>query len=480
MKTRVLMGLTVLPIVFCCANAVADRQFLRSSYNLEDPNGYCLDIPGFGPRMRKDAPITTHTCKYNRPGFSVDEEFELTATQQLRLPEFDLCLAAGESEPGADVFTIKCDDSKAHAWSVHADGRVTPAEFSPLCLTMSREKVFVNSAPANLVPNSSRAVTLESCASGRKFYQSWKWSELTAQETPSANSLRSGMTRATMAGLRAIGAKIQAAETFALYASTPRQFTPADVSVSKEMAYGSGAAQRLQVYSGLNRNSPQNAAPVLLLVHGGAFRRGGLNALSDAATHFAALGYVVVNMTYPLAPDAQWPGGGQSVALAIQWIKRNAKEIKGDPEGIFVLGHSAGAALVAEYTFRPELIDGQSPTVAGAILASPPVILDPTRPDARHTPYYGDISATWKSKQVLGNITRSSIPTLILVAELDPPAFHVGAARLLNELIVERDVATRFRQMRGHNHISYITAIGTADVQAAEEIIDFISTARRE
>ena len=47
-------------------------------YELEDPRGYCLDIPGFGARMQLDAPITTHTCKYSLPGFDVDEIFEQT------------------------------------------------------------------------------------------------------------------------------------------------------------------------------------------------------------------------------------------------------------------------------------------------------------------------------------------------------------------------------------------------------------------
>jgi hypothetical protein len=98
--------------------ASADTQFLRSAYELGDPNGYCLDIPGFGPRLQKDAPINTHTCKYNRPGFSVDEEFEVTESQQLRLPEYDLCLSAGSLEAGANVFTIDCAKDNAHAWTI--------------------------------------------------------------------------------------------------------------------------------------------------------------------------------------------------------------------------------------------------------------------------------------------------------------------------------------------------------------------------
>jgi hypothetical protein len=90
------------------SNAIAEPRFLRSSHDLEDPNGYCLDIPGFGARLQKEGPITTHTCKYDRPGFWVDELFEMTASNQLRLSEYGLCLSASAMEPGADIDIVDC------------------------------------------------------------------------------------------------------------------------------------------------------------------------------------------------------------------------------------------------------------------------------------------------------------------------------------------------------------------------------------
>ena len=67
-----------------------------------------------------------------------------------------------------------------------------------------------------------------------------------------------------------------------------------------------------------------------------------------------------------------------------------------------------------------------------------------------------------------------------MVAEMDPDQFQTSAVRLLSELVIDKRVATRFKQMRGHNHISYVSSIGTADTQSAEEIIDFMATAGRE
>jgi triacylglycerol lipase len=479
MKITIASMLAALSAFSICNDAAAEVRFLRSSYNLEDPSGYCLDIPGFGPRMQKDAPVTTHTCKYSRPGFSVDEELEVTQAQQLRFPEFDLCLAAEKFTEGSHVNTISCGAKKAHAWTVHSGGQVTPASAPRLCLTLASEKDFVNTAPANLVPNSSRKVSLQACGNGRRYYQSWRWSDPNERETPTANSLRAGMSTEVAAGIAALGNEIKARETAELYAAQPRMFGAADVSVSDEIAYGPKEGQRLQVYSGVNRNNPRNAAPVILLVHGGAFLRGGLGNFAEVATHFAGLGYVAVNMTYPLAPKATWPSGSQSVASAVRWIRENAAGIKADPNSIFVLGQSAGGAHVAEFVFRPGLVDGESPVVAGAILASPVVELGSGNVVPGESPYFGAANS-WKDKQVVGNIERTSIPVLIMTAEFDPEMFKVGTARLFHELVVDKGVTARFRQLPGHNHTSYIASVGTADTLAAEEILDFIATAKRD
>jgi acetyl esterase/lipase len=471
--------LALIIALFTHSAAIADVQFLRSSYDLGDPSGYCLDIPGFGARMRKDAPINTHTCKYSSGGFSVDEQFEVTAKNHFRMPEYDLCLSADALEEGSHINTIDCASDQVHAWTMHSEGHVTPADARSLCLTLSADRVFVNTGIANLNPNSSRSVSLERCARGQKYFQTWKWSNIDEQDTPNANSLRAGMGTATAARIRELGNVVRARATAELYSRQARMFTAADVNISDEIAYGPDDQQRLQVYTGINRNPPRNVAPIILLVHGGGFARGGLGNFATAATHFAGLGYIAVNMTYPLAPKATWPSGVQSVASAVRWIKENAADFKGDPDNIFVLGQSAGGSLVADFVFRPDLIDGGIPDIAGAILASPVLELDPENTGESTADYFGADTGEWKNKQVLGNITRTSVPVLVLSAEFDPDRFHIATAKLLHELVVVRGVKPRIRQMRGHNHTSSLASVGTADTRAETEILDFMATANR-
>lgn len=467
-----LISFAILPL----QSIAQERQLLRSVDTLGDPSGYCLDIPGFGPRMQKDAPITTHTCKYNRPGFSIDEEFVHTDTQQLRLPEFDLCLSAESREAGARVYTIDCGRDAAHGWTVHDNGRVTPVDSTDLCLTLSETVEYVNTAPGNITPNSSRDISMQPCKATQTQFQQWRWSDLAERNTETANTLRAGMNPEIAAGIRALGRNILIAETAALYANEPRTYGAADVNVSEPISYGPHAQQQLQVYTGRTRNTPRNNAPVLMLVHGGGFLRGSLQSHAHVATHFAALGYVVVNTTYPLAPEFKWPSGAQSVTAAVSWIKANATDLKADPDNIIVFGNSAGAVHVAEYALRPGLVDGESPEVAGVIVASPGLAITPPADGSEH-PYWGDVQANVASKELLGNIERSSIPMLVLTAEYDPDRFHAVAAELVHELVVDHGARVRVRQLRGHNHSSYMAGVGTSDNRFSEEILDFIATA---
>lgn len=475
MNTRI-MAVTLAPFLFGMSlQAASQSMFLRSMYELEDPRGYCLDIPGFGAGMQLDAPITTHTCKYSLPGFDVDEIFEQT-DGKLRLVNYDRCLAADPMDAGrADVNSIDCGD--AHEWQVHADGRVTPSSDSSQCLTLAAERVFVNTSFATVPPYSSRAVSLEPCMADASWRQRWRWSETDEMPTYNANTLRSGMTRAAREGNLEIGPAVDPVATAAIYADAPRAFGAADVTVSDEIAYGPEEGHRLRVYVGNNRNSPGIGAPIILLVHGGGFARGNLSNLSHAATHFAGLGFVAVNMTYPLAPQHTWPSGAEAVHAAVEWIHANIGDYRGNPAQLYVYGHSAGGNHVANYVFRPSLSSRQGDRVAGAILASPALQL-PDASDEVGSDYYDVDGRTLAEMRVLDNIEAASIPVLITVAEHDPRGFHRSTAQLLTRLIEDFGAQPRLRQMPGHGHISYVSAVGTSDRLLEEEVVDFMLSPR--
>ena len=92
-------------------------------------------------------------------------------------------------------------------------------------------------------------------------------------------------------------------------------------------------------------------APVMVWVHGGGFRvsdKASSKDLGPKPEYFVSkLGYVLVSVNYHLLPEGQYPVNVQDVANALAWVHNNVAEFGGNPDQMFLMGHSAGAALVA-------------------------------------------------------------------------------------------------------------------------------------
>jgi acetyl esterase len=99
--------------------------------------------------------------------------------------------------------------------------------------------------------------------------------------------------------------------------------------------------------------------PVVLYVHGGAFRILSKDTHYVMAIAFARRGHVVFNINYRLAPRHRFPAALEDAAAAYEWVVQNAARYGGDPTRIIVAGESAGANLVTGLTIcasyrRPE------------------------------------------------------------------------------------------------------------------------------
>lgn len=91
--------------------------------------------------------------------------------------------------------------------------------------------------------------------------------------------------------------------------------------------------------------------PVMVWVHGGGMRvsdKASSKDLGPKPEYFVnKLGYVFVSVNYRLLPEGQYPVNVQDVANALAWVHSHIAEFGGNPDQIFLMGHSAGAALVA-------------------------------------------------------------------------------------------------------------------------------------
>jgi len=100
-------------------------------------------------------------------------------------------------------------------------------------------------------------------------------------------------------------------------------------------------------------NEPvEPSSPVMVWVHGGGLRMGDKASSKDLASkpeYFTSkLGYILVSVNYRLLPEGMYPTNVQDVADALAWVQNNIADFGGDPKQIFLMGHSAGAQLVAQ------------------------------------------------------------------------------------------------------------------------------------
>jgi acetyl esterase/lipase len=87
--------------------------------------------------------------------------------------------------------------------------------------------------------------------------------------------------------------------------------------------------------------------PIVIWIHGGGWKKGDKGGVQKKPQAFVDKGFVFVSINYRFLPGVTVKEMTGDVAKAIHWVHDHAKDYGGDPNTIFVMGHSAGAHLAA-------------------------------------------------------------------------------------------------------------------------------------
>jgi acetyl esterase/lipase len=89
-------------------------------------------------------------------------------------------------------------------------------------------------------------------------------------------------------------------------------------------------------------------APTLIYVHPGSWMRGRPGRQALPLFHeLAAAGWVILDIRYPLSPDATFPEHLIGVKRAIAWAKSEGRSLGVDPDRVAISGASSGAHLAS-------------------------------------------------------------------------------------------------------------------------------------
>jgi acetyl esterase/lipase len=449
--------------------AFADGGYIRTAVPMDEPRGYCLDVAGFGVDARPDEALRVHTCKYGED--NIDQLFKWVddETDHVAIPAYNRCLAAESAASGANILVSECADSDLQAWTFVPNGNLALRDHPKLCLTAGDDRRDAGSDILVFPGYQYRSSTMQACRERGDELQDFRWGRDDENERGLANALRSGMATEIQQGIRSIyesGSGNVKSRTDELYVDVARTYRPTEVETTAEIAYGDHDRQQLDVHVDTNRRG-SDLAPVVVFFHGGGYVRGNKEDSRNVAEHFASIGLVGVTATYRLAPEAKWPDGANDIAAAVQWISDNISEYGGDPENIFVVGKSAGGGHVANYAFRPDVLNGEYAEAAGIVLIS-------GNYDASTEAYFGTNQGGMEEKQIFGNVSRASIPVMLTSSQYDLGATATATLRLANELASDHGAVPRIRQLAGHNHYSPNISIGTSDRMLSDAILDFV------
>lgn len=191
---------------------------------------------------------------------------------------------------------------------------------------------------------------------------------------------------------------------------------PTNTHVLRDIAYGDDPKQRFDVYAPAQAKN----APVIFMVHGGGWTRGDKSmsrVVENKVKHWLPQGYVFISVNNRLLPQTAIEEQAQDVAQALAYAQAHAAEWGADASKFVLMGHSAGAHLIA--------LVSSSPTLAAQAGAKPwrgSVILDSAAYDVaaimrgRHFGLYdrafGNDASRWATLSPLSVLTHSTPPML--------------------------------------------------------------------
>jgi acetyl esterase/lipase len=180
--------------------------------------------------------------------------------------------------------------------------------------------------------------------------------------------------------------------------------------------------------------TPEAGAPVVVFLHGGTWQHGRREDYRFVGAALAARGGLAIVPDFRLAPAHPFPEFMDDAAAAVAWSRAHAREFGGDPERLFLVGHSSGAhmaALLATDARYLRAVGLRPRQLRGVVGLSGPYAFPAG--DARLRVVFGD-GPRWRDSQPVGFVDGDDPPFLLLAGGSDRVVDPGNSERLAREL----------------------------------------------
>ncbi|MBI5687342.1 MAG: alpha/beta hydrolase [Verrucomicrobia bacterium] len=235
--------------------------------------------------------------------------------------------------------------------------------------------------------------------------------------------------------------------------------------------------------------------PVVFWIHGGGWQTGDKTSVQEKPRAFAEKGFVFVSTNYRLLPNVDMGTLISDVAKSLGWVHKHVAGHGGDPQRIFVMGHSAGAQLAAllctdDRYLKAEgvpfsVLKGCVP-VDGDTYDVPAIIeTGETRrrvhgqpqPKFGHREKFGNDPAKHRDFSAVTHVAKDKgIPPFLILHVSDHPDNSAQAFRL-GAVLKEAGVPVRVFGAKETNHIKINANLGFPDDPATKALFEFVSAA---
>ena len=241
------------------------------------------------------------------------------------------------------------------------------------------------------------------------------------------------------------------------------------VEIESNIIYRKVEQQELKLDLYLPKSLPKKRRPAIIALHGGAWRQGNKEDMSEIAIKLANRGYVVAAVQYRFAPESVFPSQLEDVQAAVRWIREHADQYQLDEKKIGGIGASAGAHLVSllglvddpSYPISSQItcvvslagpVDLRLSTCRNELAESPALEqVEQWLVDFIGQPYNSQNDQLWRSASPLFQVSKTSPPFFLIHGTADQ-VVSIKQAEALVESLSDQSVPVAYRYIPKLNH----------------------------